>query len=72
MLDNQKDERFKEVVSSSILKNFPVEFKDGSNSYSIFGANCNRLRGVSARQKPKSVKEKYMKIPKDFYLIDYF
>ena len=38
-------ERFKEIVSGSSLKNYPVEVKDVSNSYAIFGANHNRLRG---------------------------
>ena len=52
MVANPPDERFKEIVSGSILKNFPVEFKDVSNSYAIFGANCNRLKGASTRHKP--------------------
>ena len=59
-------------MSGSSLKNFPVEVKDVSNSYAIFGANCNRLRGESNRQKPKMVKEEYMKIPKDFYQLHKF
>ena len=49
MLANPPDERFKEIVSGSSLNNFPVEIKDVSNSYAIFGANSNSLRGDSTR-----------------------
>ena len=59
-------------MSGSSLKNFPVEVKDVSNSYAIFGANCNRLKGASTRHKPKRVKEEYMKIPKYFYQLHNF
>ena len=45
MVANPSDERFKEIVSGSSLKNFPVEVKYLSNSYAIFGANRSRLRG---------------------------
>ena len=49
MVANPPDERFKEIVSGSSLKNYPVEVKYVSNSYARFGANCNRLRGGSTR-----------------------
>ena len=67
MVANPPDERFKEILSGSSLKNLTVEVKDVSNSYAILGTNCNRLRGASTRQKPEMMKEEYMKIPKDFY-----
>ena len=72
MVANPPDEKFKEIVIVSSLKNLPVEVKEVSNSYVIFGANHNRLRGESTRQKPKMIKEQYMKIPKDFYQLHKF
>ena len=63
MVNNPPDERFKGIMSGSSLKNCSVGVKDVSNSYSIFGANRDRLRGESTRKKPKRVKEEYMKIP---------
>ena len=69
---NSPDERFKEIVSGSSLKNCPVEVKDVSNSYAILGANRNRLRGASTRQKPNRVKEEYTKITKNFYQLHNF
>ena len=60
------------MLSGSRLKNPPVEFKDVSNSYAVFGANRNRLRGASTREKPKRVKEEYMKTSKDFYQLQKF
>ena len=67
MVANLPDERFKEIVSGSSLNNFPVEFKDVSNSYAIFGANSNSFRGASTRHKPKRVKEEYIKVLKGFH-----
>ena len=72
MAANPPDERFKYIVSGSSLNNFPVEVKDISNSYAIFGANHNMLRRVSNRQKPKRVNEEYMKISKDSYQLHNF
>ena len=72
MVANQSDERFKEIMSVSSLKNFPVEVKDVSNSYTIFGANINMLRGAIIRHKPSRVKEEYMKITKGFYQLQMF
>ena len=54
---NSPDERFKKIVSGSSIKNCPIEVNDVSNSSSMFGSNCNRLRGAITRQKPKRVKE---------------
>ena len=59
-------------MSGSSLKNFPVEFKYLSNSYAMFGANINRLRGDITRQKPKKVREEHMKIPQGFYQLHNF
>ena len=64
MVANPIYERFKEIVIGSSLKNFLVDVKDISNWYAILGANRNRLRGPSTRQKPKMGKEEYMKITK--------
>ena len=72
MVANPPDERFKEILSGSSLNNFLVELKDVSNSYSIFSANSNRLNEASTRNKPKKVKEEYMKIPKEFYRLHKF
>ena len=72
MVFNPTGERFKEIVNVSSLKNCPVEINDVSNSSDIFGSNRNRLRGESTRQKPKMLKEEYLKIPKDFYHMHIF
>ena len=72
MVDNLPDKRFKEIVSGSSLNNCPVEVKYVSNSYAIFGANRNSLRGSSTSHKPKRGKEEYIKIPKDFYHLHNF
>ena len=65
MVANPPDKRIKEIVGGSSIKNCPFEFNDVSNSSDIFGSNSNRLKGVITRQKPKMVKEEYLKIPKD-------
>ena len=59
--------RFKEIVSAEGLRNFPVEVNDVTNSSDIFGPNRNKLRRSNTRQKPKGVREEYLKTPRDFY-----
>ena len=66
MVANLTDDKFKEIVSGSNLNNFLVEVIYVSNSSAIFGSNRKRLRGASNRQKPKRVKEEYLKISNDF------
>ena len=59
-------------MSAEGLRNFSVEVSDVTNYSTIFGPNRNRLRGESTRQKPKGVREEYMKIPRDFYHLHKF
>ena len=72
MVGNPPTVRLKEIVSAEGLINCPVEFNDVTNYSTIFGPNRNILRGASTTQKPKKVREEYMKTPGDFYRLHKF
>ena len=72
MVGNTPAVRFKEIMSAEGIINCPVEVNDINNSSTIFGPNCNRLRGESTRQKLKRVREEYIKTPRDFYRLNKF
>ena len=67
MVAHLPDSKFKQLVSSKNLKNFPISDSDITNAKAMFGPNCNRLWGASTRQKPDRVEEEFILIPLDFY-----
>ena len=67
MVGHPPDCVFKQIVSNNNPKNCRIEVHDVSNALSVVGPNCNRLEGMSTRQKPKRVNVEYSKILRDFY-----
>ena len=71
-LAHPTDDKFKQMVSSKILKNCSVVANDITNARSIFGPNLPGLRGKTGRQRPERVVLEYLDIPRDFYRLHHF
>ena len=53
------------MVSSNMIKNFPIDSTDVSNARAIFGPELASVRGKIVRRKPKSIVEEYVAVPKE-------
>ena len=52
------------MVSSNMIKNFPIDSTDVSNACAIFGPYFASVRGKTVQRKPKSIVEEYVVVPK--------
>ena len=53
------------MVSSNMIKKFPIDSTDVSNARAIFGPDLASVRGKTVRRKPKSIVEEYAAVPKE-------
>ena len=64
MIGSPSEKDYGGMVSSNMIKNFPIGSTDVSNSRAIFGPDLASFRGKTVRRKPKSIVEKYIAVPK--------
>ena len=53
------------MVSSNMIKNYPIYSTDVSNARAIFVSDLSSVRGETVRRKPKSIVEEYVAVPKE-------
>mgnify|MGYP002176679840 FL=1 len=58
-------DNFKSLLRMNIIKNCPVTVDDINIAEKIFGPDVSSLKGKSTRQKPKTVREDLIEIPKE-------
>ena len=65
MIGSPSEKDYGGMVSSNMIKNFPIDSTDVSNARAIFGPDLASVRGKTVRRKPKSIVEQYVAVPKE-------
>ena len=65
MIVSPSEKYYGGMVSSNMIKNFPIDSTDVSNARTIFAPYLASARGETVRRKPKSIVEEYVAVPKE-------
>ncbi len=72
MMEHPSDTQFEQMVSTKSFDNCNVQLQDISNSCTISGPNRPNTRCKTTQVQPEQVDPKYVRIPKDFYVLYHF